>query len=119
MFDDCVLLSLMHLTPVVRNDEFIHRSSNSKAQDRIAKYVECRCAKPAPPAINALYNSPKGGLGLWSERVDYSVHGSSCALHSAVRDILGCAGSALRHVPRRADRPGLNTDSGNGEGEHD
>jgi hypothetical protein len=23
-------------------------------------YVETRCAKPAPPAINPLYNSPKG-----------------------------------------------------------
>jgi hypothetical protein len=43
-----------------KNDEFIHRSSNSRVQDRIAKYVECRCAKPAPPATNALYNSPKG-----------------------------------------------------------
>ncbi len=55
-------------------------------------------------------------LGLWSERVDYSVHSPSCAFHSAVRDILGCVRSALRHVPRRADRPGLNADSGNGEG---
>lgn len=82
-------------------------------------YVESRCAKPAPPAINALYNSPKGASALWSERVDYSVHGSSCALHGAVRDILGCVCSALRHVSRRADRPRLNADSGNGEGEHD
>ena len=58
-------------------------------------------------------------LGLGTERVDYSVHGSSCALDSAVRDVLGCVCSALRHVPRRADRPSLNADSGNGEGEHD
>lgn len=43
-----------------KNDEFIHRSSNSKAQDRIAMYVESRCAEPAPAAIKALYNSPKG-----------------------------------------------------------
>jgi hypothetical protein len=50
----------MCLATVVRNDEFIRRSSNSRAQDRIAKYVECRCAKLALPAINALYNSPKG-----------------------------------------------------------
>jgi len=58
-------------------------------------------------------------LGLGSERVDYSVDSPCCTLDGAVRDILGCVCSALRHVPRRADRPSLNADSGNGEGDHD
>jgi hypothetical protein len=53
-------------------------------------------------------------LDLWGERIDYSVHGSSCALHDAVPDILGCLHGALRHVGCRVDRTGLNAAQGHG-----
>jgi hypothetical protein len=32
---------------------------DSQRQDRIAMYMESRCAKPTPPTTNALYNSPE------------------------------------------------------------
>ena len=48
------------------------------------------------------------GLRLWRERVDDSVHRSPCALHRTVRDVLRGNRRAFRHVPRCADRPGLN-----------
>ena len=59
------------------------------------------------------------GFALWGEEIDHRVHGSSCALHSAMRDILRRNRSVLRHVSRRANRPSLNARSGNGKGEND
>ena len=47
--------------------------------------------------------------------MDYSVHGSSCALHNAVPDILGRVRSALRHVGCRVDGARLNTAHRDGE----
>ena len=48
------------------------------------------------------------GVRLWRERVDHGVHGSPCALHRTVRDVLSGNRRILRHGPRRADRPSLN-----------
>ena len=76
-------------------------------------------AKYTPVVINARDKAPGDRLVLWSERIHYRVHSSPCAFHSAVRDVLRCNCRVFRHVPRRADRPSLNADSGNGEGEHD
>src|SRR5438128_9209094 len=45
---------------------------------------------------------------LSGERIDDSVHGSSCALHNAVRDILARLRSALRHVSCGVDGSRLN-----------
>ena len=56
---------------------------------------------------------------LWGKRIDYSVDGSSGALHNAVRDILRCNRRALRHIPGRADRSRLNAANSNREAEHD
>ena len=56
---------------------------------------------------------------LPGERIDYSVHGSSCALHNAVPDILGCLRSALRHVGCRVDGARLNAAHRHGDGEND
>jgi len=53
------------------------------------------------------------------ERIDYSVHGSSCALHHAVPDILDRLRSALRHVGCRMDGACLNAANGDGDGEND
>ena len=58
-------------------------------------------------------------LSGWGERIDYSVHGSSCALHNAVADILGCVRSALRHVRCRVDGARLNAANGDGNGDND
>jgi hypothetical protein len=58
-------------------------------------------------------------LDLSGERIDYSVHGSSCALHNAVPDILGCLRSALRHVGCRVDGARLNAAHRDGHGEND
>ncbi|PYJ65405.1 MAG: hypothetical protein DME76_18290 [Verrucomicrobia bacterium] len=58
------------------------------------------------------------GFALWGKDIDHRVHGSSCALHSAMRDVLSGVRSALRHILRRVDRPRLNAHSGNGEGEN-
>ena len=55
--------------------------------------------------------SPVGG-----ERIDYSVHGSSCAFHNFVPNIFGFLYSALRHVFRRSGRSRLNRANGDGEG---
>jgi hypothetical protein len=56
---------------------------------------------------------------LWGERIDYSMHGSSCALDNAVPDILGCLRSALRHVGCRFDGPRLDSANGDGHREND
>jgi hypothetical protein len=53
------------------------------------------------------------GIRLWRERVDHSVHSSPCALHHAVRDVFSGNRRVFRHVPRRADRPSLNTANAN------
>jgi len=57
--------------------------------------------------------------GLWGERINYSVHRSSCALHHAVPDVLGCLRSALRHVGCRMDGARLNAANRDGDGEND
>ena len=61
----------------------------------------------------------KNCLDLSGERIDYSVHGSSCALHYAVPDILGCLRSALRDVGCRVDGARLNAAHRDGDGEND
>lgn len=53
-------------------------------------------------------------LDLSSERIDDGVHGSSCALHDAVPNILGCLRSALRHVGCPVDGARLNAANGDG-----
>ena len=58
-------------------------------------------------------------LDLSGERIDYSVYRSSCALHNAVPNILGCHRSALRHVGCRVDGASLNAANGDGDGEND
>ena len=55
----------------------------------------------------ALLRSQTLEIRLWRERVDHSVHGSSCASHGAVRDVPGGNRRTFRHVPRSADRPSL------------
>jgi hypothetical protein len=64
-------------------------------------------------AAKALREFQAPGLRLWRERVDHSVHSSPCALHRTVRDVLGGNRRIFRHVPRRADRPGLNAAGAN------
>ena len=64
-------------------------------------------------------NSRQPRLELWRERIDYSVYSSSCALHNAVRDILGRICSILRYAFCCSRRSRLNRANGNGEGEHD
>jgi hypothetical protein len=71
------------------------------------------------PAHRRVSNTRKNCLGLRRERIDYSVHRSSCALDHTVRDIPGCICTALRHVFRCSHRSGLNRANGNGEGEND
>jgi len=58
-------------------------------------------------------------LGLWGKYTDYRVNGSSCALHSAMRNILCRNSSVLRHVSRGANRPSLNAANANSECEND
>ena len=55
----------------------------------------------------AVLGSRTQAIRLWRERVDHSVHGSSCASHGAVRDVPGGNRRTFRHVPRSADRPSL------------
>ena len=56
-------------------------------------------------------------IGLGRERVDYRVHSSPCALHHAVRDVFRGNRRVFRHVPRRANRPGLNAANANAQRE--
>jgi len=51
---------------------------------------------------------PSTGLELWREFVDHSVHGSPCALHYTVRDVLSSNRRIFRHVSRGAYGPSLN-----------
>ena len=62
---------------------------------------------------------PALAVDLGRDFVDDRVHSASCSLDGAVRDILRCDHSALRHVPGRADRSRLNAANSNGEAEHD
>jgi len=62
---------------------------------------------------------PALAVDLGRDLVDDRVHSASCSLDGAVRDILRCDHSALRHVPGRADRSCLNAAYCNGETEHD
>jgi hypothetical protein len=55
----------------------------------------------------ALRGSQTPEIRLWRERIYHSVHGSPCASHGAVRDILCGNRRAFCHVLRRADRPSL------------
>ena len=118
----CPLYSLVGLAIVVRNDDFIRRSpipnGRTKRQNQNGEVRGQPVRKNYAPATTVLYNSLKLPR-LWSERINYSVHGSSCALHSTMRHILCCNRGALRYVPRSAHRSRLNARSGNGEGEHD
>ena len=58
-------------------------------------------------------------LGLWGKYTDYRVNGPSCALHGAMRDILRCNRSILRHVSRGANRTRLNAANANSERENE
>ena len=58
-------------------------------------------------------------LDLVGERIDYRVNGSPCALHGAMRDILGRNRGVPRHVSRGASRPGLNAANANSKCEND
>src|SRR5437667_3112095 len=62
--------------------------------------------------------SPKISFSLRGEEPDHSVDSSPRALHSAVRDVLGCNCRVLRHVSRRADWPGLNAAEANRQGDN-
>jgi hypothetical protein len=70
-------------------------------------------------AAPARLNARKSSLALWRERIDYSAHGSSGALHHTVADVLGGVHRALRHVFRCSYRSGLSRANGNGDGEND
>jgi hypothetical protein len=103
---------------VVRNDEFIRRSSTARGR------IGLRCtwgvgAQKLTPLPLPLSTTVLKCLDLRSERIDYSVHGSSRALHCAMRHILRRNRGALRHVPRCARRSRLNARGGNGEGKND
>ena len=64
-------------------------------------------------------NSRKNYVGLWRERIDYSMDGSSCAFDHTVCDVLGRVRGALRDVFRCSGRPALNSANGNGDAEND
>ena len=51
---------------------------------------------------------------LWRNCVDYCVHCSSCAFHSAVRNVFGGYRGVFRHISRRANRSRLNAADTNG-----
>ncbi len=57
-------------------------------------------------------------FGLSSQSIDYGMHGSSCALYRAMRDILSCVRSALRHIGRRVGGSCLNGANGHGDPEN-
>ena len=56
-------------------------------------------------------------IRLWRDRVNNSVHSSSCAFHHTMRDVLCGNRRVFRHVPRRANRPGLNAANANSQRE--
>ena len=56
-------------------------------------------------------------IRLWRDRVNNSVHSSSCAFHHTMRDVLCRNRCIFRHVPRRANRPGLNAANANSQRE--
>jgi hypothetical protein len=77
----------------------------------LAKQFQHACHRPSAPWLISSH---------WTgERIDYSVHGSFCALGNAVPDILRCLRSVLRHVgcPSGGTRP--NSANGDGNGQND
>ena len=71
-----------------------------------------------PLALLRPLKSPKVSSSLRGEEADHSVNSSPCALHSAVRNILRCNRSVLRHVLRRANRTRLNAANADSECEN-
>jgi hypothetical protein len=82
--------------------------SNQFAFETVFRLIALRLTDSRMTAGQKALLSQSLGLRLWRERVDYTVHRSSCALHSAVRDVLRGNRRAFRHVPGCADRPSLN-----------
>jgi len=107
MFETLRVYSLVSLAVVVR------KTTEVRFQTGESSLVH-RESVPPPLSTRVLKC-----LDLRSERIDYSVHGSSRALHCTMRYVLRCNRGALRHVPRCAHRSRLNARRGNGEGEHD
>ena len=70
-------------------------------------------------AAKALPKSQASGIRLWRECMDHGVYSSFCAVHRAVRNILGRYRSVLRYVSRCADRMSLHAASGNSECKND
>ena len=70
-------------------------------------------------STRAILKNRKNCLDLSGERIDYSVHRSSCALHNAVPDILGCHRRALCHVGCPVDGASLHAANGDGDCEND
>ena len=67
----------------------------------------------------AISKRGKNCIDLSGERIDHSVHRSSCTLHNAVSDILGCLRSALCHVGCRVDGASPDVTNGDGDGQND
>lgn len=53
--------------------------------------------------------NPNSWVRLSSDPVGHSVHRSPGSLHYTMRDVLRGNRRVFRHVPRRTDRPSLNT----------
>ena len=83
-----------------------------------AEYPTAEDAGTKRVRVQTLFR-PALAVDLGRDFVDDRVHGASCSLDGAVRDILRCDHRVLRHVPGRADRSRLNAAYCNGETEHD
>ena len=101
-------------------DETRFDSFQQFAFETVLRLIALRLSDSRMAAAKALPESQAPGFDYRRERVDHSVHSSSCALHRTVRDVLRGNRRAFRHVPRRADRPSLSAvDAANAKAERE
>src|SRR5262249_14992513 len=88
--------------------------SYRRSHDAVIRVDDDACESFKRAGKLASLKSSKNRLELSEDRINYGVHGPSCALHNAVRHILSCIRGALRDVGCRVDWASL--DSANREG---
>jgi hypothetical protein len=100
------------------DDAIEYAKFRSRSHDAVIRVYD-EAGNVIDTSTRASSKSRKDCLDLWGERIHYSMDGSSCALHNAVPDILGCLRSALRHVGCRVDGPRLNATNGDSDDDND
>jgi hypothetical protein len=114
---DVLLFGRLWYTEVA--DAISYAKFYSRSHDAVIGVYDEMAMRSIGMRTPAILTNRKNCRDLSGERIDHSVHGSSCAFHNAVPDILGCVRSALRHIGCRVDGSRLNAANREGGGEND